>query len=200
MEPRPAHNAAGAGGNRRDGALAVPAAGSRRRARMLVLTAGTGLALAFGAVAGTPAAPATAAVAARTVAVHVSPRFDPCPCDNPVCRSMCLQSMASGGPAAMNHRQVHPVPASACTDPNCVKGVPPAASAMECTDPKCVSGTPPAAAPRPGSRVIGRTGHGGPPAWTAGGAGTAASVASARTGTAINCPPPTVTDPGKGGC
>jgi len=94
--------------------------------------------------------------------------------------------------------------ASACPNPNCVRGVPPvAASAMECTDPKCVSGTPPAAAPRPGSRATGRTGHGGLGARAAGGVSTAAaSAASAHTGTgtAINCPPPQVSDPGNGGC
>ena len=60
--------------------------------------------------------------------------------------------------------------ASACPNPNCVRGVPPvAASAMECTDPRCVSGTQPA------------TAHTG-------------------TSTAINCPPLQVSDPGKGGC
>jgi len=57
---------------------------------------------------------------------------------------------------------------NSCTDPDCTRGVPPAAAtAMECTDPRCVSGTQPAAAlPR----------------------------AAARTGTVsagqINCPPP----------
>ena len=64
MAPRTARNAAGAGGNHQDGAPAVPAAGSCGRAGMFVLTAAAGLALAFGAVTGTAAAPTTAAVAA----------------------------------------------------------------------------------------------------------------------------------------
>jgi hypothetical protein len=75
---------------------------ARGRVVKFTLTAGAGIALAFGAVTGTPAAPATAAVAARTVvAVHASPSFEPCPCINPVCRPGCYQSMAAGGPAAM---------------------------------------------------------------------------------------------------
>ena len=70
--------------------------------------------------------------------------------------------------------------ASACPNPDCVRGVPPvAASAMSCTDPKCISGTPPAAAPRPESRATGRTGHGAPPA-PAGGMRTAASAETAH--------------------
>jgi hypothetical protein len=85
---------------------------------------------------------------------------------------------------------VPPVAASAmeCTDPRCVSGTQPtAASAMECTDPRCVSGTQPAAAPPPGSRVTGRTGHGGPlaAAWP-----QAAARTSAVSAGSINCPPP----------
>ena len=101
-------------------------------------------------------------------------------------------SACSGSPKCNGGPPPAAVPASACTEPPCVKGVPPvAASAMECTDPRCVSGTPPATAPRPGSRVTGRTGHAGPPARAAGGVSTAASVAPAHAGTsaAINCPP-----------
>jgi len=99
MRPRPAHSAAGVGGVHQDGAPAVPATGSRGRAGMFVLTAAAGLALAFGAAIGTPAAPAAAAVAARTaVAVHAYTMFEPCPCDNPICREVCFQSMTSGGP------------------------------------------------------------------------------------------------------
>ena len=124
MGPRPARNTNGVGGNHQDGAPAVPAAGSRARAGMLVLTAAAALALAFGAVTGTPAAPATAAVTAHTTAtVGAQPEFEPCPCDKPICRPGCSQSMASGGPAAMIYRHTHP--------------------AAECTDPKCISGTPP---------------------------------------------------------
>ena len=58
-----------------------------------------------------------------------------------------------------------PTAASACPNPDCLRGVPPvAASAMECSEPKCLSGTRPAAASRPGSRITGRTGHAGPSA------------------------------------
>jgi len=98
MGPGPARIVASADGNRQGGAFAVPAAGWRGRAGMFVLTAAAGLALASGAMIGTPAAHAAAAA-------HANTRFDPCPCDNPVCRSLCFQSMASGGPASMIHRQ-----------------------------------------------------------------------------------------------
>jgi hypothetical protein len=82
---------------------------------------------------------------------------------------------------------VHSGRINSCPDPDCVRGVPPVAvSAMECTDPRCVSGTQPATAPRPRSRVNGRTGHGEPPA-------AAWPQAAARTSTVsasqINCPP-----------
>jgi len=95
--------------------------------------------------------------------------------------------------------------AAARTTADRAGGVPPmAASVLECSDPRCLSGTDPAAAPRPGSGVTGRAGHGGLPARAAGGVRTAASVASAYPGTstAINCPPPSqnVRDPGSGGC
>jgi len=98
-----------------------------------------------------------------------------------------------------------PTAASACPNPDCLRGVPPvAASAMECSEPKCLSGTRPAAASRPGSRITGRTGHAGPSAWAAGGVSMAGSAAWAHVGTstAINCPPPNsnVRDPGSGGC
>jgi hypothetical protein len=76
--------------------------------------------------------------------------------------------------------------ASACPNPNCIRGVPPAAAAtLECTDPKCLSGTQPAVAPWPGSRLTGRTGYGGPSARAAGGVSTAAAPAGAS-GAAIN--------------
>jgi len=102
MEPGPARSAADAGRDRRGGAFAVPAAASRGRAGQFVLTAAAGHAMAFGAVTGTPAALATAAVASGTaVAVHAFPAFEPCPCINPVCRPGCYQSMASGGAAAV---------------------------------------------------------------------------------------------------
>ena len=101
MRPRPAHSAADVGGVHQDGAPAVPR-DRLARAGMFILTAAAGLALAFGAAIGTPAAPATAAVATQTaVAVHAYTMFDPCPCDNPKCREACFQSMASGAPAAM---------------------------------------------------------------------------------------------------
>jgi len=102
MEPGPARSTTDASGDRRGGTFAVPAAGSHGRAGKFVLTAAAGLALAFGAVTGTPAALAIAAVATRAaVAVHAYLRFEPCPCINPICRPGCYQSMASGGPAAV---------------------------------------------------------------------------------------------------
>ena len=67
MGPGPARIVADAEGNRQGGAFAVPTTGWRRRAGMFVLTAAAGLALASGAVTGTPAA--HAAAAARAVVV-----------------------------------------------------------------------------------------------------------------------------------
>jgi len=65
--------------------------------------------------------------------------------------------------------------AGACTDPDCTRGVPPAAAtALACSEPSCLSGTRPAAATWPGSRRAGQAGHGGPPARAAGGVSTAA--------------------------
>ena len=95
------------------------------------------------------------------------------------------------------HRGAAQVPAGACTDPDCTRGVPPAAAtALACSEPSCLSGTRPAAAPWPGSRRAGQAGHGGPPARAVGGVSTAAPPASAQTGPGtasvgpINCPPP----------
>jgi hypothetical protein len=106
MGPAPARTTDGADGNCQDGAPAVPAAGSRGRAGMAVVTAAAGLALAFGVVTGTPAAHARAAVSAPPApAVQAIPGFEPCPCDKPICRPGCSQGMASGGPALMIHRQ-----------------------------------------------------------------------------------------------
>lgn len=108
MRPGSARIVVGAGGNHRDKAFAVPATSSRGRAGMFVLTAAAGLALASGAVTGTSVAHATAVVSVReAVAVHAHPRFEPCPCDKPICRPGCSQSMASGGLASMIHRQTH---------------------------------------------------------------------------------------------
>ena len=95
MRPGPARTV---GGNRRDGAFAVPAAGSRGRPGMFVVAAAAGLALASGAVAGTPAAHAAAAVPTRAaIVVHAHPMIDHCPCDKPICRPGCVQTMASAG-------------------------------------------------------------------------------------------------------
>ena len=106
MGPAPARFADGAGSNHQDGAPAMPAAGSSGRAGMFVLTAAAGLALALSAVTATPAAHATAAVSAPTsAAVQAIAEFQPCPCDKPICRSGCSQSMTSGGPVFMIHRQ-----------------------------------------------------------------------------------------------
>jgi hypothetical protein len=105
MGPGPARITDGAGDNRRYGA---PAAGLRGRAGMFVLAAASGLALASGAVTGTPAAHAAATAAARpAAAAHARPEFEPCPCTDLRCREVCSQSMASGGPAFMIHQQTH---------------------------------------------------------------------------------------------
>ena len=158
MGPGSARIVAGADGNHRDGAFAVPAAGSRGRAGMFVLAAATGLALASGAVTGMPAAHAAAAVSVRAAAavsvraaaavsvraaaaVHAYPRFEPCPCDNPICRPVCIQGMAAGGPASMIHRQTHLTAAQAvvtvtATSVNCP---PPSLPAIASSDgqPSC---------------------------------------------------------------
>ena len=99
------------GGNRRNG---VPVASSRGRAGMFVLVAAAGLALASGAVTGTSAARAAVA-APSTAVVRAHIEFDPCPCDNPVCRPLCHQSIAAGGLASMVHRQTHQVSRRATT-------------------------------------------------------------------------------------
>src|SRR5690242_9983433 len=105
MRPGPARIA---DGSRRDGAFEVPAAGLRWRAGMFVLAAAAGLALASGVMTGTSDAHAATAVSARAeAAVHAQPMFDHCPCDNPVCRSMCHQGVISGGPASVIHRHTH---------------------------------------------------------------------------------------------
>ncbi len=62
--------------------------------------------MAFGgpaAVIHRQAHPARVAVAAA----HSGPRFEPCPCDHPVCRPLCFQNAASGGPASMINPQTH---------------------------------------------------------------------------------------------
>jgi hypothetical protein len=76
MEPTTARNAVGADGNHQDGAPAVPAAGSRGRAAMFVLTAAAALALAVGAVTGTPpntAASVALAHAGTSTAINCPP-------------------------------------------------------------------------------------------------------------------------------
>ena len=105
----------------------MPPTGSRGRAGMFVLTAAAGLALAFGAVTATPAArPATAVPAPAAAAVQAIPEFVPCPCDKPICRPGCSQSMTSGGPA-MIHRQIRLTAAQAV--------VTTAAAAVNCPPP-----------------------------------------------------------------
>src|SRR5690348_6530025 len=104
MGPGSARIVAG-GGDLRDGAFAVPGAGSPGQAKRFVLAA-AGVALAAGAVTGTSAAHAAAVVSARpAAAVHAHPRLEPCPCADPLCREVCSQSMASGSPASPIHRQ-----------------------------------------------------------------------------------------------
>lgn len=98
-----------AGGSRRDGTVAVPGAGRRGRVRVFVLAAAAGLAVVAGAMTGTTAAHAAASVpAAHTAAAAQShTMFEPCPCDRPICRPGCLQSMASGGAASMVLPRTH---------------------------------------------------------------------------------------------
>jgi hypothetical protein len=107
MGPGSARIAAG-GGDLGDGAFAVPGAGSPGQAKRFVLAAAGGVALAVGAVTGTPAAHATAVVSARpAAAVHAHPRLEPCPCADPLCREVCSQSTAAGIPASLIHRHAH---------------------------------------------------------------------------------------------
>ncbi len=81
-----------AGGNRREGTAAIPGAGRRGRAGISVLAAAAGLAVLAGTVTGTTAARAAAPASARAAAAAQSgPRFEPCPCDHPVCRPLCFQ-------------------------------------------------------------------------------------------------------------
>ena len=112
--------------------------------------------------------------------------------------SACTASAhCSGGPPPAA------APARACTSPDCIKGVPPAAvSALECTDPRCVSGTQPAAARWAGKLAAGRAGQGRPPSRTASQVSTATSAVPVHAGVAVsvNCPPPSISDPGSGGC
>src|SRR5690242_21924843 len=83
------------GGDLPDGAFAVPGAGSPGEAKRFLLAAAAGVALAVGAVTGTPTAHAAAVVSARPAAAgHAHPRLEPCPCADPLCREVCSQSMA----------------------------------------------------------------------------------------------------------
>ena len=73
------------GGDRREGTAATPG-----RVGMSVLAAAAGLAVLTGTITGTTAARAAAPASARTAATaQPGPRFDPCPCDNPICRPAC---------------------------------------------------------------------------------------------------------------
>jgi hypothetical protein len=120
--------------------------------------------------------------------------------------SLTLTAMAASACTASPDCGGGPPPAGAparvCTSPDCIKGVPPAAvSVLECTDPRCISGTQPAAARWPGNLVAGRPGQGRPPPRTAGQVSTATSAVAVHAGTAVsvNCPP-SISDPGSGGC
>jgi hypothetical protein len=95
------------GVNRRKGNPALPGAGQRGLAAMFALAAAAGLVVLGGTMTGTTAAPAAASVSSHAVtAAHSRPMFEPCPCDKPICRPGCVQNTASGGPAAVIHRQV----------------------------------------------------------------------------------------------
>ena len=77
------------GGGRREGTAAIPGAARRGRAAMSVLAA-AGLAILTGTITGTTAARAAAPASAHATAMaQPGPRFDPCPCDNPICRPAC---------------------------------------------------------------------------------------------------------------
>ena len=81
-----------AGGSLRKGTAAMPGAGRHGRAKMSVLAAAAGLAVLAGTITGTTAARAAAPVSAHAVAAaQPGPRLEPCPCDHPVCRPLCLQ-------------------------------------------------------------------------------------------------------------
>jgi hypothetical protein len=78
------------GGDRRERAAAIPGAARRGRAGMSVLAAAAGLAVLAGTITGTTAARAAASVSARAAATaQPGPRFEPCPCDMPICRPGC---------------------------------------------------------------------------------------------------------------
>lgn len=78
------------GGGRREGTAAIPGADRRGRAGMSVLAAAAGLAVLAGTITGTTAARAAAPASAHTAATaQPGPRFEPCPCDNPICRPVC---------------------------------------------------------------------------------------------------------------
>lgn len=80
------------GSRRREGTAAIPGTGRRGRAGMPVLAAAAGLAILAGTITGTTAARAAASVSApAATAAQSGPQFDPCPCDNPVCRPLCFQ-------------------------------------------------------------------------------------------------------------
>lgn len=77
-------------GDRRERAAAIPGAARRGRAGMSVLAAAAGLAVLTGTITGMTAARAAASVTTRaTATAQPGPRFDPCPCDNPICRPAC---------------------------------------------------------------------------------------------------------------
>jgi hypothetical protein len=78
------------GGGRREGTAAIPRAARRGRAGMSVLAAAAGLAILTGTITGTTAARAAAPASAHaTATAQPGPRFEPCPCDNPICRPVC---------------------------------------------------------------------------------------------------------------
>ena len=78
------------GGGCREGTAAIPGTAWRGRAAMSVLAAAAGLAILTGTITGTTAARAAAPASAHATAMaQPGPRFDPCPCDNPICRPAC---------------------------------------------------------------------------------------------------------------
>ena len=107
MRPGPVRIAFG--GSRQEGTVAIPGASRRGRMRMFVLAAAAGLAVLAGAMTGTTAAHAAASVPAAHAAAGAQsqPMIEPCPCDKPICRPGCFQSMASGAPAATARQRTH---------------------------------------------------------------------------------------------
>jgi hypothetical protein len=147
-----------AGGNRREGTRAAPGAGWRARMGIFVLATAAALAALAGTMAGAtaahaataaPAHAATAAPAHAATAAPAHPRFEPCPCINPVCRPGCDQNMAAGGPASMIGKHTRLTAAHAQ----------PGFEPCPCADPVCRPACFQSSAPEPGEVGAGSPGY-----------------------------------------